>query len=59
MTPPGPLFHSAEHRAATHAEVLGFDTMNSNSWREEKGPQVNQGNTLNSDIGNLRGDKTH
>ena len=26
---------------------------------EEKGPQVNQGNTVTSDAGNLRGDKTH
>ena len=24
-------------------------------WREEKGPQVNQGNTLNSDVGDLQG----
>ena len=26
--------------------------------QREKDPQVNQGNTLNSDVGNVRGDKT-
>ena len=30
--------------------------MTTTRWREEKGPQVNQGNTLSSDIGTLRGD---
>ena len=33
--------------------------MNVTRLREEKEPQVNQGNTLNSDVGNLRGDKKH
>ena len=33
--------------------------VNATRWTEEKGPQVNQGNTLNSDVGNLQGDKTH
>ena len=27
--------------------------------REEKEPQVNQGNTLNAEVGNLKGDRTH
>ena len=29
--------------------------MNATRWREGKGPQVNQGNTLNSDAGNFQG----
>ena len=33
--------------------------VNATRWREGKGPQVNQGNTLNSDAGNLWGDRTH
>ena len=33
--------------------------VNVTRWREGKGPQVIQGNTLNSDPGNLRGDRTH
>ena len=33
--------------------------VNATRWQEENGPQVNQGNTLTSDVGNLWGDRTH
>ena len=33
--------------------------VNMTRWREEKGSQVNQGNTLSSDVGYFRENKTH
>ena len=54
MTPPKVLFHSAEHRAATHSKVP--ESCERDNIKRRKRPQVSQGNTLNSDV---RGDKRH
>ena len=45
-----------ENRAATHSKVLTSNE--SDKKREEKGPCINQGNSLSSEVGNLRGDET-
>ena len=41
-----------ENRAATHSKVLTSNE--SDKKREEKGPRVNQGISLSSEVGNLR-----